>query len=244
MSPRPTAPRLSRLLRAAGLALALPLAALTAGRAGAEPPPRHPATITVTGEGRVSTRPDLATVTLGVETVGQSANTALAENSAATARVMEELKAAGISGRDMQTSNLTLGPRWDQAEGQPARISGFVAANMVTVTVRDLQKLGGVLDAVARNGANSFQGLSFGLADPRPREDEARRAAVADALVRAKLYADAAGVTLGPILSLAEGGDRAPRPMMRMAADAASVALAEGEVDIAASVTAEFAIEP
>lgn len=218
--------------------------AVTAPLAAQEAP--RPATITVTGEGRISSRPDMATVTLGVETAGESANTALAENTAATGRVIEELKAAGIAGKDMQTSNLTLGPRWDQAEGQPPRIAGFVAANMITVTVRDLHMLGGVLDAVAKNGANTFQGLTFGLTDPRPREDEARRAAVADALARAGLYADAAGVDLGPILSLAEGGTYAPRPMMRMAADAASapVPLAEGEVEISASVTMEFAIRP
>lgn len=221
---------------AAAIALAAPLHAQEA--------PRPSATITVTGEGRISVRPDMATLTLGVETTGESANTALAENSAATGKVIEELKAAGIAARDMQTSNLTLGPRWEQAEGKPPRIAGFVAANMVTVTVRDLPKLGTVLDAVARNGANTFQGLAFGLTDPRPREDEARRAAVSDALARAGLYADAAGVKLGPVLSLTEGGGPMPRPMMRMAADVASVPLAEGEVDVSASVTMEFAIEP
>lgn len=219
------------------------LAALLATPAMAQQAPA-PATITVTGEGRVSARPDMATVTLGVETGGASANTALAENTAATAKVIDELKGAGIAGKEMQTSSLTLGPRWDQTEGQAPKITGFVAANMITVTVRDLQQLGGVLDAVAKNGANTFQGLQFGLTEPRPRQDEARRAAVADALARARLYAEAAGVTLGPIRAISEGGGMSPRPMMRMAADSASVPLAEGTVDVSASVTMEFALEP
>lgn len=226
-------------------ALAAAFALTAAPLLAQEAPPLPPATISVLGEGRISAQPDMATVTLGVETAGDSANTALAENGAATAKVIEELRNAGVAAKDMQTSSLTLGPRWEQPEGQPARIAGFVAANLITVTVRDLPKLGGVLDAVARNGANTFQGLSFGLTDRRPREDEARRAAVADALARAKLYAEAAGVTLGPVLTIAEGGTQMPRPMMRMAADAAApMPLAEGQVDVFSSVTMEFALRP
>lgn len=199
-------------------------------------------TITVNGEGEVSARPDMATVTLGVETLGDSANAALAENTAATAKMLETLKAAGIAAKDMQTSDLTLGPRWEQPQqGQP-KVVGFVAANNVTVTVRDLNKLGSVLDTVVRNGANTFQGLRFGLSDPKPNADAARKAAVADAIARAHLYAEAAGVALGPVQSLTESfTGQQPRPMMRMSADSgAGVPLAEGEVSVNANVTMVF----
>lgn len=199
-------------------------------------------TITVNGEGEVSARPDMATVTLGVDTLGDSANTALAENTAATAKMLETLKTAGIAASDMQTSDLTLGPRWEHPqEGQP-KVVGFVASNNVSVTVRDLNKLGNVLDAVVKNGANTFQGLRFGLSDPKPNTDAARKAAVVDAIARANLYAEAAGVALGPVQSLTESfTGQQPRPMMRMAADSgAGVPLAEGEVSVKANVTMVF----
>lgn len=223
----------------------LALLALTAAPLAAQvapPPPLPPATITVTGEGQVDVRPDMATITLGVETVADSANTALAENTAATSQVLEHLKAAGVAAKDMQTSDLTLGPRWDRPQDGPEKVTGFVASNLVTVRVRDLNKLGGVLDAVVKNGANRFQGLQFGLSDPAPSRDAARRAAVADALARAKLYSEAAGLPLGPVQSLTEGfSGGGPRPMMRMAADSASaVPLAEGEVSVTANVSMVF----
>ena len=201
-----------------------------------------PGLITVTGEGRVDSRPDMATVTLGVETMADTANAALAENTGATQKVLEKLKASGIAARDIQTSNLTLGPRWDHQSGQAPKMAGFVASNMVTVTVRELNMLGGVLDAVVSNGANTFNGLSFGLTDPRPKQDEARRAAVADAMARAKLFADAAGVKLGPLQSLSEGGSYAPMPRFASAPMVASeaVPVAEGEVSVMANVTMVF----
>lgn len=200
--------------------------------------------ITVTGEGRVASRPDMATVTLGVTTSADSAEAALAENSARTAQVLEELKAAGIGAQDMQTSGLSLGPRWEPAESGRGQITGFTAANVITVQVRDLPGLGGVLDTVVKNGANTFHGLNFGLQDPRPAQDEARRASVADAIARAQLYAEAAGVTLGPILSITEGGaGHPPQPMFRMAAEMSdSVPIAEGEVAVTAQTVITFQI--
>lgn len=226
-------------MRFTTLAMLMTLAA--APLAAQEAPMPYP-TITVNGEGQVSARPDMATVTLGVETVGASANTALAENTAATAKMLDTLKSAGIAAKDMQTSDLTLGPRWEQPQQGEAKVVGFVASNNVTVTVRDLNKLGSVLDAVVQNGANTFQGLRFGLADPKPNADAARKAAVADAMARAHLYAEAAGVKLGPVQSLTESfTGQSPRPMMRMAADSgAGVPLAEGEVSVNANVTVVF----
>jgi uncharacterized protein len=203
--------------------------------------------IVVSAEGRVATVPDIATVSAGVTTEGTTAAEALTANTEQMQKVMDLLVGAGIESGDMQTSNLNISPIWDNSKfnslGQPA-ISGYQATNMLTVQVRDLDKLGGVLDQVVSNGANQLNGLMFGLSEPDPAMDEARQLAVAEALRRAKLLASASGVTVGPILSITEGGGYSdPQPMFRrMAAENAPVPVAAGEVGTVATVTITFAI--
>ena len=203
--------------------------------------------ITVTGQGAIEVAPDMATITVGVTTEAKTAVDALEKNSTATTTVLDRLSILGIDPRELQTRNLSLSPRWtnrsSSVDGSP-EISGFVATNTITVRVRDLPKLGEVLDAVVRDGANTFHGLSFGLQEPRPATDEARKQAVADAIAKATLYAQAAGVALDDVLSISE--DRgASQPfgsmeMVRMASDV--VPVAEGELTIGASITMVFAI--
>ncbi len=123
--------------------------------------------ISVTGEGRVDVAPDMATVSLGVTTQGATAAEAMAANSAAVQAVLDRLTAAGIAARDVQTTGLSLNPLWSNYDsGQQQKIEGYAAANMVTVRVRALDGLGGVLDAAVSDGANTLNGLSFGLATP------------------------------------------------------------------------------
>ena len=201
-----------------------------------------PAVISVTGEGRVEAPPDMATVSLGVQTDADTAAGAMAENSARLAAVIERLKAAGIEPRDIQTSGLSLGPRYDygRSDGAPPTVVGYTAANMVTVRVRVLDSVGGVLDAVVADGANTRNGLGFGLADDSAPKDEARRRAVADAAAKAALYAEAAGVKLGRVHAITEaGGYMPPMPMAMEAAGyakSAAVPVAPGELAITASV--------
>ncbi len=201
-----------------------------------------PAVISVTGEGRVEAPPDMATVSLGVQTDADTAAGAMAENSARLAAVIERLKAAGIEPRDIQTSGLSLGPRYDygRSDGAPPTLVGYTAANMVTVRVRVLDSVGGVLDAVVADGANTLNGLGFGLADDSAPKDEARRRAVADAAAKAALYAEAAGVKLGRVHAITEaGGYMPPMPMAMEAAGyakSAAVPVAPGELAITASV--------
>jgi hypothetical protein len=201
--------------------------------------------ITVTGEGQVEAAPDMATMTLGVTTEARTAAAALSDNSTQLAQVLARLRAAGVAERDLQTTGLSLNPNWQApSEGGTPRITGYVASNMLTVRLRDLEAMGGVLDAAIGDGANTFNGLSFGLSDPAPAMAEARRLAVADAIARATLLTEAAGLTLGPVLSISEGGVRAqPGPMFRMEAVAdAPVPVAGGAVATQASVTIVFGL--
>ena len=119
------------------------------------------------------------------------------------------------------------------------------AGNTVHIRVRDLDKLGGLLDQVVEDGANTFNGLSFGLQDSTDAKNEARRRAVADARAKAELYAEAAGVSLGKIIELTDGVTSSPQPMfMERSAMVMSdaVPIAEGEVSTSARVTITFEI--
>ncbi|WP_095590009.1 SIMPL domain-containing protein [Actibacterium ureilyticum] len=224
------------------LALALLLSSALAGLAETTPP----RTITVTGQGQVQAAPDMATITLGVVHQARTAQAAMAATSDATAAMLNTLAEAGVASRDMQTSDLALDPQWDHNRaqtGQPPAVVGFVARNTVSVRVRDLDSLGSVLDAVLQAGANSFRGLQFGLQDPDPLTDEARRNAVANARHKAALYAEAAGVTLGPLQQIREnGGAVQPVQLEVMEMARASVPVAQGEVGLNAQVTLVYAI--
>lgn len=202
-------------------------------------------TITVMGEGTATAEPDLAHVRIGVTSDAGTAAEALASNNAAMADVMERLTAEGIEERDLQTSTLDLGPRYAERYDGAPEVEGYTARNILNVRVRNLDRLGAILDAAAGEGANTFEGLTFGVAEPQPLADEALRRAVTDARRQAELLAGESGVTLGAVRSIdSTAGGQPPRPMematARMAED--SVPVARGELEIAASVTMVFAI--
>ena len=217
-----------------GLALSLPLATASLAEGG---------TITVTGEATVQATPDMATIMLGVTTDGETASAAMAANTAAVSAVLARLAAAGVEERDLQTSNLSLNPNWvGYDSGAMPTIAGYSAMNMLNVRVRDLAKLGDLLDASITDGANTLNGITFELSTPRPVMDEARKAAVADAKARADLLVAAAGEVLGPIVQISETPNyNGPTPMFRAdAASAGAVPVASGQIGLTASVTVTY----
>jgi uncharacterized protein YggE len=203
-------------------------------------------TLTVTGVATVNAAPDQAILSLGVTTTGPTAAAAMAANNESASAVMARLIAAKVADRDMQTTGLSLNPNWVMnAAGTAQEIQGYVANAVLTVRIAVLDTAGSVLDAAIADGANTLNGLTFGLSDPRPVEDDARKAAVADALARAKVLAAAAGATLGPILSITEGmGGQQPMPMLYKAAADSTVPLAAGEVGVTAEVTIVWQLLP
>lgn len=229
-----------------GMRLAL-LAGIVAGQMAAGAAMAGAGRITVTGEGRVEAAPDIATITLGVQVRGDTAAAALAANSERLAAVLARLKAAGIADRDLQTSGLGLGPQMDYSrDGQPPRVVGYDAMNMLTVRVRDLAKLGAVLDKAVGDGANTLNGLAFGLAEPQAALDRARVAAVQDARRKAEMMAAAAGVSLGAVLEMSESTGGGPQPYFRgapMAMEAAAVPVQGGEVSLSVQVSITWEIK-
>lgn len=204
-------------------------------------------TITVNGQGTVETAPDMATVTLGVTRTAPEAGEALDATSEAVAEVIARLEDLNIAPQDMQTSGLNLQPIWSRevTNGTQSReITGFSASNQLTVRVRELNDLGVLLDAVVQEGANTFAGLRFSLQDPASALADARAVAVRDAMMKAGQIADAAEVTLGPVLSITENGGM-PRPVnmeMSTARMSDSVPVVAGEVSLSVSVSMRFAI--
>lgn len=201
----------------------------------------QPREISVTGEGQVQAAPDMASLSLGVTAQSAEAQAAMSESAARMRSVMGALEDAGIAPRDMQTRTMSVSPLREDG----GAVSGFEARNMLDVRIRQLDALGGVLDAVLAEGANALSGLRFELSDRAAAQDEALRRAVADARARAKLLADAAEVDLGPVRSIRDSAIQdGPEPMMRaqMAPVSEGVPLAEGEITVSASVSMVFSL--
>ncbi len=203
--------------------------------------------ISVGGHGEVQAVPDLATISVGVMTSSITAKEALAANSKAMNELMEVLKKAGIETKDIATSNFNVGPRYDYGQGsQPPKLVGYDVSNMVTVIVRKIEGMGGVLDAAVSAGSNQIQGISFSVSKPDAMLDEARKKAVADARRKAEIYVAAGGFSLGQIISLTEGGGyQPPMPMAKtMAAEAASTPpIVQGEQTLAIDVNVVWEIK-
>ncbi|MGO4133251.1 SIMPL domain-containing protein [Rhizobium brockwellii] len=231
--------------------LALPLAAAAPAFAQ-EAKPREPV-ISVTGDGESSVAPDMAIVNLAVVKQAKTAREALDENNKAMNEVLAALKSGGIAERDLQTSGFSIQPQYNypqpvDGQQQQPQLIGYQTINSVTVRLRDLAKLGAVIDQSVTLGINQGGEIQFTNDKPDAAIEEARKAAVADAVKRAKTLSEAAGVKLGRILEINENVPRAmPQPvyratMMKEASDAA-VPVQGGENNYNVSVTVTFAIE-
>lgn len=226
-----------------GWVLVLAAAGALAGIAAAAQEVRRQ--IMVTGEGQVAAAPDMATITLGASFEAREARAAVAAVSQAVAHTLERLEEMGVQPRDLQTRHLSLSPvhaARPESPGGAERVAGFHASNTILVRVRDLDALGGILDGILEAGANQFGGLSFSVQDPAPLMEQARRAAVADAMARATVLAEAAGVTLGPVLSIGDQGGGVGGMEMAAMRRGGGVPIAEGEVTVQVSVSVVFAI--
>jgi len=205
----------------------------------------EPRTLTVSGEGDVKAVPDEARLSAGVVTQAQTAQAALDANRRAMNAVFAELKRQGIPDKSMQTSEFSVSPQYDSRDNTAPKLAGYQVTNTVFVTVDDLSKLGAAIDALVGSGANSMGGISLTVRDPKPLLRQAREAAIKDAVDRAHTDARAAGVTLGRVMTIGDGGSAAPRPEFRSMAvmqNGAPTPIAAGEETISASVSMTFEI--
>jgi len=203
-----------------------------------------PAVISVTGEATVSVPPDLVQIDGGVTSEAKTAREASDANNAAMGKVLLALKGAGIDEKDFQTSRLSLQPQTAPNRAGPNAIVGYRASNRVTIRLREVAKVAGVIDTLVAAGANDIGGINFMVSQASKLLDEAREQAMADARRKAEIYAKAAGVTLGAPLSISEESNVAPVPYRKMAAGmAASAPVAQGEETLAVTVSVSWAIK-
>lgn len=211
---------------------------------GANPQP----SLTVTGSGQVLVVPDIAYINVGVRSEGPSVSEAISVNNGQAQAIKDALVAAGVAEEDIQTANFNVyqSSNYD-FQGQPTN-TFYVVENTVNVTVRQIGNLGGILDTVARSGANNIYGVNFDVADKSAAQTSARNLAVQAAQKQAGELAQAAGVTLGDIISInASYTTTTPFYGYGMggggAAMAESVPIASGQLPVNAQVTMTFMIK-
>ncbi len=208
--------------------------------------------INVSATGDASIAPDLAYLTLAVMRENATAREALTANNTAMAEVLAAMKAFGIAEKDLQTSGFSINPIYvypnaDQPQ-TPPKITGYQVSNSLSVRVRDLAKLGEVLDEAVTLGVNSGGNVTFGNDDPGAAIKQARIEAMKEAVDKAKTLTEAAGAKLGKIIAINESSNQ-PQPMAmmqaRMEMDAAapkSVPMAAGESSYSVNVNVSFEI--
>jgi uncharacterized protein len=206
--------------------------------------------LTVTGQGEIKVRPDKADITIGVVTENKSSQVAAKENAEESQRVQTAVKKLGIAEKDIQTVNYSVQPVIDynkpNERGKPT-ITGYRVYNQVRITIRDLPKMGDILDAATQAGSNNIEGISLGLEDSTAQEDSALEKAIREAKRKADRMAQAAGTRILGIYELNEGTNVRPIPMMYgrggAVAEAAATPIQPGELTVSATVTIVYEIE-
>lgn len=239
--------RLSLLAGVAGLSLLAAACAPLTVPAQTGEPARN--TLSVTGGGSAYGAPDVATVQIGVQSRNADPRAAVDENIGRMNALMDALKALGIDANDLQTASFSVSAQqdYDPVTGRAESTFTYVVDNTLTVTARDLARLGDVLGQAVSAGANTIYGVSFTVSDPAALEAEARERAMADAKARAEALARAAGVTLGNPVTISEYVN-GPQPLYYGdklgigGAGAASVPVAAGQLQISLQVNVTYEI--
>lgn len=207
-------------------------------------------TITLGGEGKVTSKPDVANVSIGVFTTGAEVSTTQEQNTQQMNRIIAAMKALGVKDEDIQTSNYNVYPEYDYNEGQRV-LRDYRVSQDVAIKVRDLGKIGDVLAKAGELGSNQIYGVSFDVDDKTDLEKQARDEAIADAKTKAEALAKQLGVHIGKVVSFSENGGAYPVPMMDYAyAEKASAGVGgaqspdiqSGSFDVTKNVSITFEI--
>lgn len=203
-------------------------------------------TFDATGEGTAIARPDIASVSVGIQAQAQTVKNVQDQINSVINKVSEGLKQIGVDSKDIQTRNYSINPSYDYSGGSP-RITGYSANTTLSVKVRDLDNINNVIDTATANGANQVGGVSFDIEDKTKAENEAREKAVEQAKKKAEAAAKIAGFKLGRIMNYAEnqpGGGR-PIPILMEAAKAvgAPTQVEPGTSEITITVTLSYEIQ-
>jgi len=205
------------------------------------------AVIIVTGEGEVIVVPDIGYINVGVRSQGETVSEAIATNNSMAKSIQASLLEQGVEEKDIQTSNFNVYQQSDyDYNGNPTNIY-YSVENTVNVTVREIDKMGAILDASARGGANNIYGVYFDVMDKSDALYTARLLAVQSAQTQALELASAAGVELGKMISV-DSTTTSPEPFYGYGMGggggmADSVPIASGQIPVSAQVQLTFAIK-
>jgi uncharacterized protein YggE len=228
----------TRILPLAGLLLLAAVATAVALPGAATSAAAEEGGITVQGTASVTSVPDRAELSFGVESQGETARAALAANAAEMRRVLAALRSAGAT--NVKTQYVSLSPRYDER----SQAQGFTATNSVSATVKDLARAGAVIDAAVAAGANQVHGPSLAAGDPTALYQQALKAALDEARTKAQTLAAASGLSLGRVTAIVEGGG-GPQPLPFAVADKAaaeSTPIEPGTQQVSATVSVTFSI--
>src|SRR5690348_7523529 len=196
--------------------------------------------ILTSGDATVSKKPDLAIVSAGVQSQQGSAAAAQSDLAAKATKLISRIKSLGVSDSDFSASGYWVGPTYDPT-GQT--ISGYRASEQLNLKWHNVDTVGKTLDAIVQEGGATNIGVSFGLADPKAAQAQARSQAIADARSRAEAMASAAGVRLGPVISISDLSTSSRPPVGYAAASAApGTQVPVGQMDVQVTVEVDFAI--
>lgn len=206
-------------------------------------------TFTVQGEGKVTAKPDLVRISLGVQTDALTVKQAQKTNTERMNAIVTALKTLGVADKDIQTANYSIYPRIDWKDNRQ-NIIGYTVTQNLDLKVRDLDKVGDVLSKVGELGANQVGGLNFTVDDPKALQDEARDKAIDDAKKKADVLASKLGLTVVKVVTFSESGYNPPTPYPMMKAESAmgmgggvpSPSIEAGSLDITQSVSVTFEV--
>ena len=205
--------------------------------------------ISVSGSGKASAKPDIATAVVGIQVTTNTLAEATSQANAKMTSIINQVKSMGVADKDMQTINYSVSPVTQQNTPQNTtpRITGYNVSNQLRITIRKIDDLGKILDGAVTAGANNIYGVSFSIENPKPLQMQARADAVKDAQDKAGQLAKAGGLTLGKIIFINEG-TVSPQPIFRaagapMALDSSAVPVQTGELEVTVSVDVRFAVQ-
>jgi uncharacterized protein YggE len=204
-------------------AIASPVFAPRSALAADDTKPDH--TISVSGTGKVIISPDIADLRLGVSVTKPTVKAAREAAAASMTKIIAALKKLGIADADLQTSGLSLQPVYDYTNNSnPPKLTGYTLSNGVSVTVRDLDKIGDAIDDGLAAGATTLDGVTFRVDDPAKAQEQARKQAMTQAKAIADTLASSAGVSITGVASISESSGPTPSPIYYDAARAAGIA--------------------
>jgi len=218
-----------------------------------EAPESMERSITVVGEGKASVSPDVAEANIGVEVLAPTVKEATEEAKERMTAIVAALQEAGIAEKDIQTSNYSIYfERYPEirpmVEAEPLEAEGsYRVSNMVRVKIRNLDRIGTVLDKVIEAGANNVYGVNFTVDDPSEVRSEARGKAIADARAKAQELAGLNGVDLGEVLQISEviGGSFSTVGMSLVREYAGGAGpISPGELEFSVQIQVTYAIAP